>query len=128
MKNARILGILRCEEDLLCKSIEVLGETAYAVSLRTSLHTILAYHKTDFNFTFWFRTLRCGMPVRRICAICRAVPGYPLFLSPICQVTGLLLGSLTLPFKPHNTQILYLSLLWAYFFVKFVKIMCASLH
>ncbi len=37
-------------------------------------------------------------------------------------------GSLTLPFKPHNTQILYLSLLWAYFFVKFVKIMCASLH
>jgi len=22
-------------------------------------------------------------------------------------------GSLTLPFKPHNTQILYLSLLWA---------------
>ena len=38
------------------------------------------------------------------------------------------LGSLTLPFKPHNTQILYLSLLWAYFFVKFVKIMRASLH
>lgn len=37
-------------------------------------------------------------------------------------------GSLTLPFKPHNTQILYLSLLWAYFFVKFVKIMCASLR
>lgn len=37
-------------------------------------------------------------------------------------------GSLTLPFKPHNTQILYLSLLWAYFFVKFVKIMRASLH
>ena len=40
----------------------------------------------------------------------------------------ILRGSLTLPFKPHNTQILYLSLLWAYFFVKFVKIMCASLH
>lgn len=39
-----------------------------------------------------------------------------------------ILGSLTLPFKPHNTQILYLSLLWAYFFVKFVKIMCASLR
>ena len=33
-------GILRCEEDLLCKSIEVLGETAHAVSLRTSLHTM----------------------------------------------------------------------------------------
>ena len=28
------------EEDLLCKSIEVLGETAHAVSLRTSLHTM----------------------------------------------------------------------------------------
>ena len=41
---------------------------------------------------------------------------------------GYAAGSLTLPFKPHNTQILYLSLLWAYFFVKFVKIMCASLH
>ena len=37
-------------------------------------------------------------------------------------------GSLTLPFKPHNTQILYLSPLWAYFFVKFVKIMRASLR
>jgi hypothetical protein len=37
-------------------------------------------------------------------------------------------GSLTLPFKPHNTQILYLSLLLAYFFVKFEKIIRASLH
>ena len=45
---------------------------------------------------------------------------------PIMTRQGI--GSLTLPFKPHNTQILYLSLLWAYFFVKFVKIMCASLH
>lgn len=43
-------------------------------------------------------------------------------------IASLVRGSLTLPFKPHNTQILYLSLLWAYFFVKFVKIMCASLH
>ncbi len=39
-----------------------------------------------------------------------------------------LAGSLTLPFKPHNTQILYLSLLLAYFFVKFEKIIRASLH
>ena len=46
MKNARIWGILRCEEDLLCKSIEVLGETAFAVSLRTSLHTILYFYST----------------------------------------------------------------------------------
>lgn len=37
-------------------------------------------------------------------------------------------GSLTLPFKPHNTQILYLSLLLAYFFVKFAKIVRASLY
>ena len=37
-------------------------------------------------------------------------------------------GSLTLPFKPHNTQILYLSLLLAYFFVKFAKIIRASLR
>lgn len=37
-------------------------------------------------------------------------------------------GSLTLPFKPHNTQILYLSLLLAYFFVKFEKIIRASLR
>ena len=37
-------------------------------------------------------------------------------------------GSLTLPFKPHNTQILYSSLLLAYFLVKFEKIIRASLH
>lgn len=47
-----------------------------------------------------------------------------LLIDKNCGVSG----SLTLPFKPHNTQILYLSLLWAYFFVKFVKIMRASLH
>lgn len=41
---------------------------------------------------------------------------------------SMLPGSLTLPFKPHNTQILYLSLLLAYFFVKFEKIIRASLH
>ena len=43
-------------------------------------------------------------------------------------VGALIFGSLTLPFKPHNTQILYLSLLLAYFFVKFEKIIRASLH
>ena len=31
VKKVRVLGILRCEEDLLCKSIEVLGETAFAL-------------------------------------------------------------------------------------------------
>lgn len=49
-------------------------------------------------------------------------------LSLAQRILGPQYGSLTLPFKPHNTQILYLSLLWAYFFVKFVKIMRASLH
>ncbi len=44
------------------------------------------------------------------------------------KISKHLSGSLTLPFKPHNTQILYLSLLWAYFFVKFAKIIRASLH
>ena len=49
-----------------------------------------------------------------------------LFITQASMIAAF--GSLTLPFKPHNTQILYLSLLWAYFFVKFVKIMCASLR
>ena len=54
--------------------------------------------------------------------------GYFITSYFVWQEFGLFDGSLTLPFKPHNTQILYLSLLLAYFFVKFVKIMRASLH
>lgn len=52
----------------------------------------------------------------------------PLCKQPVEKLEPVLPGSLTLPFKPHNTQILYLSLLLAYFFVKFEKIIRASLR
>ncbi len=92
MKNARILGILRCEEDLLCKSIEVLGETAYAMSLRTSLHTnnhaflstceFGRKHKLAIEKSLIFQSIRLPVPAAALVEAPAAVPLPPPVLPP----------------------------------------------
>ena len=92
MKNARILGILRCEEDLLCKSIEVLGETAYAMSLRTSLrtnnHAFLSTcefgrkHKLAIEKSLIFQSIRLPVPAAALVEAPAAVPVAAVPLPP----------------------------------------------